>query len=79
MINTGFDTYASEAVLLFRRPETSKSLRRQQTGRKGLLNFVRYFWHSLEPKVRPLIEGWPLEAICDHLEAMTFGDIPIAC
>jgi hypothetical protein len=41
-----------------------------------LLQFVRYFWHSLEPKTRPLIEGWPLEAICDHLEAMTFGDIP---
>jgi hypothetical protein len=92
-INTGFDTYASEAVLLFRRPAPRllawsrrqkverdfEKLRRQQTGRKGLLNFVRYFWHSLEPKVRPLIEGWPLEAICDHLEAMTFGDIPIAC
>jgi hypothetical protein len=51
-------------------------LRREQTGRKGLLNFVRYFWHSLEPKNRPLVEGWPLEAICDHLEALTFGDIP---
>jgi hypothetical protein len=25
-------------------------LRRQQTGRKGLLQFVRYFWHSLEPR-----------------------------
>jgi hypothetical protein len=32
-------------------------LRREQTGRKGLLNFVRYFWHSLEPKNRPLVEG----------------------
>jgi hypothetical protein len=50
-------------------------LRRQQTGRGGLLNFVRYFWHALEPKDRPLVEGWPLEAICDHLEALTFGDI----
>jgi hypothetical protein len=51
-------------------------LRRQQTGRGGLLNFVRYFWHTLEPKTRPLIEGWPIEAICLHLEAITFGDIP---
>jgi hypothetical protein len=23
-----------------------------------------------------MIEGWPLEAICLHLEALTFGDIP---
>jgi hypothetical protein len=39
-----------------------EKLRREQTGRKGLLQFVRYFWHALEPKTRPLIEGWPLYA-----------------
>jgi hypothetical protein len=50
-------------------------IRRQQTGRGGLLNFVRHFWHALEPKSRKLVEGWPLEAICNHLEALTFGDI----
>jgi hypothetical protein len=50
-------------------------LRRQQTGRGSLVEFVRYFWHALEPKTRKLIEGWPLEAICFHLEAVTFGDI----
>jgi hypothetical protein len=50
-------------------------LRSQQTGRGGLIEFVRYFWHTLEPKSRPLVEGWPLEAICLHLEAVTFGDI----
>ena len=38
-------------------------LRRQQTGRGGLLNFVRYFWHTLEPKTRKMVEGWPLEAL----------------
>jgi hypothetical protein len=53
-----------------------EKLRRQQTGRGGLLNFVPYFWHTLEPKTRALVEGWPLEAICLHLEALTFGDIP---
>jgi hypothetical protein len=51
-------------------------IRRQQTGRGGLLNFVRHFWHALEPKSGKLVEGWPLEAICIHLEALTFGDIP---
>src|ERR1700757_1230256 len=53
-----------------------EKLRRQQTGRGSLLRFVRYFWHTLEPKTRALVEGWPLEAICVHLEALTFGDIP---
>jgi hypothetical protein len=52
-----------------------EKLRNQQTGRGGLLQFVRYFWHTLEPKSRPMVEGWPLEAICNHLEALTFGEI----
>jgi predicted phage terminase large subunit-like protein len=43
-------------------------------GEGGLINFVRLFWHVLEPETE-LIEGWPLEAICDHLEAVTFGKI----
>ena len=28
------------------------------------------------PRRAPLVEGWPLEAITLHLEALTFGDIP---
>jgi hypothetical protein len=50
-------------------------LRREQSGRGSLINFVRYFWHTLEPQSRKLVEGWPLEAVCLHLEAITFGDI----
>jgi predicted phage terminase large subunit-like protein len=40
----------------------------------GLLAFVRYFWHVLEPGT-PFTEGWILEAIVEHLEAVTFGEI----
>lgn len=43
------------------------------SGRGGLIAFVRHFWAVLEPQT-PLVEGWPLEAICRHLEAITFGD-----
>lgn len=50
-------------------------LREEQSGRGSLLNFVRYYWHVLEPPKRQLVEGWPLEAIALHLEAVTFGDI----
>ena len=42
--------------------------------RGGLLEFVRYFWPVLEPGTK-MAEGWPLEAICEHLEAVTFGEI----
>jgi hypothetical protein len=48
--------------------------RKLQASEGGLLHFVRHFWHILEPS-RPLVEGWALEAICLHLEAVTFGDI----
>jgi predicted phage terminase large subunit-like protein len=40
----------------------------------GLIAFVRYFWHVLEPET-PFVDGWPLWAMCEHLEAATFGEI----
>lgn len=42
--------------------------------RCGLLSFVKYFWHILEPGTK-FMDGAPLEAMCEHLEAVTFGDI----
>jgi predicted phage terminase large subunit-like protein len=42
--------------------------------RCGLLSFTRYFWHVLEPG-KEMVEGWVLEAICEHLEAVTYGEI----
>lgn len=41
----------------------------------SLLAFTRHAWHILEPKSRLFKEGWAIEAICDHLEAVTNGDI----
>lgn len=40
----------------------------------GLLSFVKYFWHVLEPGT-PFVSGWVLEAICEHLEAVSFGEV----
>ena len=40
----------------------------------GLLPFVRYFWHLLEPNTK-LVEGMPMRAVCLHLEAVTRGEI----
>lgn len=48
--------------------------RAKQEGTGGLLAFVRYFWDVLEPN-REFSEGWALEAMAEHLEAVTNGDI----
>lgn len=41
---------------------------------RSLLAFVQRAWHVLEP-AQPYIYGWHLKAICDHLEAITAGQI----
>ena len=48
--------------------------RKRHMGRGGLLRFVKDFWHVLEPQTK-FVDGWPLDAICEHLEAITRGDI----
>lgn len=49
--------------------------RARQSARKGgLAAFVLYFWHILEP-VDPFVDGWPLECLCAHLEAITNGEV----
>jgi predicted phage terminase large subunit-like protein len=40
----------------------------------SLLNFFRECWSVLEPGV-PLVEGFHVAAICEHLEAVTWGDV----
>lgn len=41
---------------------------------KRLRAYARLCWPLLEPK-KPLIWNWHLDAICEHLEAVTFGEI----
>jgi predicted phage terminase large subunit-like protein len=40
----------------------------------GLLAFVRHFWAILEPGTT-FRDGWALQAVCEHLEAVTFGEV----
>src|SRR5215471_14551824 len=48
--------------------------RKAQAKRGGLVQFVRYFWSVLEPETK-LVEGWLLDDIAMHLEAITLGKI----
>lgn len=41
---------------------------------EGLLPFVRHMWPIIEPAT-PFVDGWPIEAVCEHLEAVTAGEI----
>lgn len=41
---------------------------------RSLADFVRQAWHVLEPG-QPYAHGWHIDAICEHLEAVTNGDI----
>lgn len=47
---------------------------RAEKARRHLRDFVRHAWPVLEPET-PLVWGWHVEAICDHLEAVSDGQI----
>jgi len=41
---------------------------------ESLHGFIKRHWDVLEP-VQPFVDGWALGAICEHLEAVTYGEI----
>lgn len=41
---------------------------------RGLSYFVKLAWPTLEPE-NPYIHGWHIDAACEHLEAVTAGEI----
>jgi predicted phage terminase large subunit-like protein len=49
-------------------------LARKALAERHFSEFVKQAWHVLEPNT-PLKWGWVMDAICDHLEAVTRGDI----
>lgn len=46
----------------------------KQDCERGLRAFVQASWRVVEPGI-PYIHGWHIDALCDHLEAVTAGDI----
>ena len=41
---------------------------------RSLAEFAKHCWHIVEPAT-PYKHGWHIDAICEHLEAVTSGDI----
>lgn len=44
------------------------------TAQDSLINFSEVVWPIIEPG-RPFVRGWAIEAICEHLEAVSRGQI----
>lgn len=47
---------------------------RAEKARRRLSEFVRQAWHVVEPSTL-YVHGWHIDAICEHLQAVTSGDI----
>jgi predicted phage terminase large subunit-like protein len=56
------------------RDRVAKDAERIRAKCRTLAGFVREAWHVLEPNQR-YIHGWHIDAVCDHLEAVTDGRI----
>ncbi|RPH64978.1 MAG: terminase [Acidobacteria bacterium] len=59
----------SSTELRWHRAAIEKSLAEDR-----LVNFIRMLWPVVEPG-REFIRGWAIDAICEHLEAVTSGEI----
>src|SRR3984893_287308 len=46
----------------------------RELAERNLRDFVRLAWHVVEPST-PFMDGWHIDAITDHLEAITRGEI----
>ena len=64
---------AIDPKLLKHAPELLAKVRAEKA-KNSLKEFTRQAWPILEPG-RKMAEGWVLDAICEHLEAVTAGDI----
>lgn len=42
--------------------------------KRGLANFIKLAWPVIEPS-QPYVHGWHIDAICEHLQAVTRGEI----
>jgi len=63
-----------EMLEVLRAARAVEGRREKEDAERSLLSFVRLMWPAVEPET-PFVSGWVLEAICEHLEAVTAGEI----
>jgi predicted phage terminase large subunit-like protein len=47
---------------------------KKELAERRLIEFIELTWHIIEPE-RPFIREYPIEVVCDHLEAIHYGEI----
>lgn len=60
--------------MLLKYPKESLKAVDRLLSESSLLNFIETFWPWVEPAI-PFVHGWAIEAICEHLEAVSRGEI----
>lgn len=61
-----------DLLALTRRPEETLRILDRMDAEETLAAFVKQAWHVVDPG-RTLVWGWAMDAICDHLQAITEG------
>jgi predicted phage terminase large subunit-like protein len=56
------------------KPEAAAAIERDHIRRRGFYEFVKRAWDTVNPGIE-FIDGWHIKLICDHLEAVSRGDI----
>lgn len=54
---------------------TQRDIDTREACESSLITFCQHAWSILEPESRPMLTGWALEAMAEHLEAVSSGDI----
>ena len=62
-----------DSALMQNAPEVYARLQAEKA-RRSLLEFTKQSWSILEPG-RPFVDGWPIHAMCEHLEAVAREEI----
>lgn len=67
----------AQALELFKRASRGqiKEGVRAERAKRRLAEFVRQAWHILHGPEEPLVWNWHLDAICQHLEAVSRGEV----
>ncbi len=63
-----------DANLIAKAAVRISKLQESQRYENSLIDFSEYVWPVVEPAI-PFVKGWAIEAIAEHLEAVTFGQI----
>ena len=68
-------TNSNSLQSLVGKTDTSSQRLSANCATRSLREFVRQAWHVIEPST-PFVPGWHIDAIIEHLEAVTLGADP---